>query len=249
MDLILMELGKNTDFVAYTPQEESSWTFYIAGNARKASETYEEILEITKKLFKIFKGFYIPTKIEYSLLTFSEDLSSSEIFNDKPSGGTKKIIQSMDGVHFKNFCEDVQTISIPESKVKHIHGIKIDSGKTKFILNGIDDYVNKNSEYYRGWNYDRIRERPPIRDPLWIVITHSSLKNQNQRVNPDDPAFYEIVFWTRTDIWFEETDIGLKNRNRLGEVLKKIYENFEVADTLFMSDWFSEDQLKNVIFG
>lgn len=64
-----------------------------------------------------------------------------------------------------------------------------------------------------------------------------------------DTAYYEIIFWTYTDIWFGNTEIGLANRDRLRNVLKKVYEKFDVVDTLFLSDWFSEKELKDVVFG
>lgn len=249
MDVINME--KNIDFVAYRPQDTSSWGFLIVGKAKKISEISDEILGITKKVFDITKGFFIPTKIKYDMLFFSDDLSASEVFElIKPSSIIQREIVSDTGISHHKFLEEVRSNETFKDKIKYIRRIEIDEGKTKFVLKGKDEYIDRNSkELYAGWRFDEISDRQPTSDPIRIDISHSSLKGENQHVESADPAYYDIVFWTDTDIWFEKTEIGLANRNRLRGALKKVYENFDVVHTLFLSDGFSEKALKDVIFG
>lgn len=244
-------MQKNIDFVAYMPQRESSWTFHIAGKVKKTSEILDEILEITRKVFDISKGFFIPTKIKYDLLFFSDDLSASEVFElIKPSSIIQREMISDKGISYHKFMEEVRSNETFKDKIKYLRRIDIHNVKTKFVLKGKDEYIDRNSKgLYATWGYDEILNEPPTSDPIRIDISHSSSKGGNQHVENADPAYYEIVFWTDTDIWFEKTEIGLANRKRLGNVLKKVYESFDVVDTLFLSDWFSEKELKEVVFG
>lgn len=243
-------LQKNVDFVAYRPQDESSWSFTIAGKAKKTSEILDEILEITRKVFDINKGFFIPTKIECVLLTFSDDLSASGVFGLEHLNIIRKEIKSDKGISYHKFLQDIQNIETTKDEIKYLRRIEIDEGKTKFVLKGKDEYVDRNSKgLYAGWRFDEISDRQPTSDPIRIDIYHNYLKGENQHVESADPAYYDIVFWTETDIWFEKTEIGLVNRKRLGNVLKKVYENFDVIHTLFLSDGFSEKELKDVVFG
>ncbi|KCZ72633.1 hypothetical protein ANME2D_01064 [Candidatus Methanoperedens nitroreducens] len=244
-------MQKNIDFVAYMPQETSSWGFIIAGKARKTSEIFNEILEITRKVFDISKGFFIPTKIEYGLVTFSEDILANRLFEHKikPLGILRRQIQSDKGISYHKFLEEIHSNETFKDKIKYIGDIDIHNGKTKFVLKRKDEYIDRNSKgLYATWGYDEILDEPPTSDPIMIDISHSSLKGENQHVESADPAYYNIVFRTDTDIWFEKTEIGLANRNRLRGVLKKVYENFDVVYTLFLSDWFSEKELKEVVF-
>lgn len=244
------DMQKNIDFVAYMPQKESSWGFHIVGKAKKTSEILDEILEITRKVFDINKGFLIPTKIEDGLLTFSEDCSASGVFGHDPLEKIPMGIKSNKGISYHEFLSNIQNIETPKDGIKYIRRIEIDEGKTKFVLKENDEYIDRNSKgLYVGWRFDKISDRKPTSDPIRIDIFHSSSKGENQHVESTDPAYYQIIFWTETDIWFENTKIGLANRNRLRDVLKEVYDSFNVVDTLFMSDWFSEDKLKDIVFG
>lgn len=238
-----MELQKNNEFVAYIPNLDCLWVFYIAGKAEKVSETYEEILVIMKKLLDLLHEFYIPTKIEYSLLTFPEDVESGKTFDFRPSGGTSRTIQSTEGISFQKLMEDIQSIDFSPDEIKNIRIIDIISGITRVSLNGNEKYIDKNSrELYKLWHYDEIVEEQPTIDLFDINIRHC---RPEKGIN----TVYSIAFWTHTDIWFEENEIGLKNRTRLRYVFKKLYENFDVIDTHFDSNKFGEQKTKDVAFG
>ena len=95
----------------------------------------------------------------------------------------------------------------------------------------------------------QVMDSLPLDDPFWITISHDSSKGENKRVESSDPAYYRIVFRTWANIWFENTDIGLINRDRLRTVLRKLYDNFDVVYLFVFSDRFSDEKLKNVVFG
>lgn len=236
-------MEKNRDFVAFIPSLDCIWEFYITGKAEKLSETCDEIIEVVETLFAILQGFYIPTKIEYNLLTFPKDVPAGETFNSKPSGGTTRIIQSIEGISFQKLKEDVQSIVLPRDGIKNIRGIEIKSGKTKVSLNGKDSYIDRNSkEHYKWCLHDEIIEEQPIRDLFEIDIRHCKPENGVDTI-------YAISFWTYTDIWFEDTEIGLKNRNQLGLIFKRLYESFNVIGLFFDSNKFDDNKMKNIVFG
>ncbi len=172
------------------------------------------------------------------------------MFELKPLDKIPWEIKSDKGISYHEFLSNIHSIETPKDRIKYIRQIRIDEGKTKFTIKGKDEYIDRNSKgLYAGWRFDEISDRQPEFDPIRIDISHNHLKGKDQHVESVDPAYFEIIFWTYTDIWFENTEIGLANRDRLGNVLKKVYEKFDVCDTLFLSDWFSEKELKEVIFG
>jgi hypothetical protein len=252
---------KNIDFVAYVPQYESSWTFTIRGNAIKLSEILNEILDITEKVLDVSKGFFIPTKIEYSLFTYSEDFPANIIFslsssNIKRSEFFERKVESETGISYKKFSNDVWSIEIPINTVRYIRRIDMHEGKTRFVLEGKDEFIDRHSkglyappDYKEDSSLQQVLESQAGMDPLMMDISHSSLKGPNLHVESSNPAYYKIVFRTWTDIWFENTEIGRANRNRLRNTLKRVYNSFDVIDTLFISGGFSEEDLKEVVFG
>lgn len=257
-------MEKNIDFVAFRPQEDTSWTFYIKGKAKTISEVYHEILGITEKVLEFNEGFFVPTKIEYNVLTYSEDLPANRLFafadrlcgfKIKPLDRIHRDLESDMGISYHELEMDVQSIETPKDVVREIRRIEID-GKTKFVLKGRDGYIDMGSKgLYASDNYKKVISLQEVLDsqtgmnPLTIDIYHDSLKGHNEYVNLADPAYYQIVFRANTDMWFENTEIGLANRNRLRNVLRKVYDNFDVVFTLFLSDRFSEERLKDVVFG
>ena len=195
------------------------------------------------KVFDILHEFYTPTKIEYSLLTFSKDVASGETFDFRPSGGTSRTIQSTEGISFQKLMEDIENINLPQDGIKNIRIIDIVSGKTNVFLNGKDSYIDRNSrDLYKCWDYDKIYNGCPTSDLFSINIHHTTPRKSVDTI-------YEIIFWTHTDIWFEDTEIGLINRNRLRDIFKMLYDTFDVVDTFFDSSMFDDTKMKNIVFG
>lgn len=242
-------MKKNVDFVAYMPQRESSWGFIIKGNAHELSEVYYETLDITKILFNIINDFFIPTNIEYRG-NESKNMSLNDYFNYFKNNYKsikffdKKIIFES-GITYEEFLKDINNIKFSNDRVIIINRIGI-SGKTKFILMNNDIYIDNHTsrELYAGWDDEEGLLVGSTFDPLTINIFHSSTKDKNSNT-----AYYDIVFRSYTDMWFERSEFGLANRNRLRSVFNSIYNNFNVTDLYLHGNMLPDDWLKNVVFG
>ncbi|ETA67554.1 hypothetical protein MettiDRAFT_0981 [Methanolobus tindarius DSM 2278] len=220
----------------------------------------DEILAITEKVLEAGKDFFIPTMIEYNLRTYSKDFPANDVFSSsevhtKCLNFLERKLESEEGLSFQDFKEDVQSVKSLDLVGGEIRRIEI-SGKTRFNLKGKDMYIDCSSTgLYAYPNYEEVLspqqvvDSLPSSNPFEITISHDGLKNKNQHVESSDPAFYKILFWTWTNIWFEGTEIGLTNRNRLRNFLRKMYENFDVVFTSHIADRYSEEQLNDIVFG
>ena len=247
-------MQKNVDFVAYAPQAESSWGFYIPGKAKKASEVCDEILRVTARLLEISEGFFLPTGLEYSLYSLPDDLLANDTFSSagfdvRKLDSTQKCVGPTGGFSYARLAEDARCSSSAAGSSKYIRRIEIE-GKTRFTLKDRDLYVDKNSleVYLSGSNPEKSASLPNF-NPVWIDLIHSSSKSQTQEVERADPAYYQLIVWTYTDMWFDNTAIGRCNCYRLRHFLNGIVETFHVTDYLFMSDRYSEEALKDLVFG
>ncbi len=244
----------NVDFVRYGLKVDTNWEFTIAGEANSASEEFHEILDMTKKIFNITNGFYKPTEIAYNLFVYSEDMPVYELLEldsnyevkKKPLEEFKRVIHSDDEIFFEDLIQDIKKINIKRGVISS-RGISLCKGKTKFILKGIDEYIDRKSRNLYGIAMDdNISDLVPPEDPIKIRISQTRL-TEHGLIKNTDPAYYDIHIDTWTDIWFEDSAIGLANRNRLKKVLKNINDSFDVTDVLFVSDSYSSDWLKDAI--
>jgi hypothetical protein len=224
-------MEENVDYVLYTPSLDSNWSFHISGKAKKISDEYIEILDIVKKIFIINEDFFIPTKIRYTVAVFNNDgpVNSTIIHprTIKPSAVFARDIKSENGFSFNDFYNDVFSIQVPENSVKYIWMIEME-GKVKFFFKGHDLFIDENSPTYL---YRHPRLDGPCGNPMTIRVKHSGLKVGNRYIDITDHAFYNIVYWAETDIWYENTEYGIKNKERLLNVFNKIKENYKVIDT------------------
>lgn len=139
--------------------------------------------------------------------------------------------------------EDAQLVEISPDNIRYIRVLDIECGKTNFYLKSRESYIDRSSkDVYKECSYDEIIEEQPRSDPFRAEIYHEKSMNGNNTV-------YKIRFWTHTDIWFEDTEIGKINRNRLRDIFKMLYDTFDVVDTFFDSNMFDDTKMKNVVFG
>ena len=243
-------MDKNIDFVAYFPQKMSIWRFVVAGKARQLSEVYDETLAVSKTVLDACEGFFIPTEADYSLRIYPEDMPANGYYlqHIQPLHLERKDIQLKNGIVYTDLIKDIQSAETGKDIVKNIGQLRFLAGKTKFILKANEKYLDRHSELYLTWDYDEVSSEPPSDDPILLEIQQSMSKDRGESVTITDHAYYDIVFRTFTDIWFENTEIGVLNRDRLRHVFKTILEKYEVVDTSFFSDWFSEEKLKNIAF-
>lgn len=144
-------------------------------------------------------------------------------------------IESHNGFSYTDFVGDVQSVKIPESSIRYIWQIEM-SGKVKFVLKGKEAYVDEDSpkDLYAQYENNERQIDLLTSNPMQTVIEHSNLKSQSQNVDASDAAFYEIIFRSETNIWYEDTEIGLANRKRLQNLFRNIHDNFEVVSTTFL---------------
>lgn len=167
----------------------------------------------------------------------------------------EKTVKDDCGVSFEEFRGELLCMPAPDGAVKMFRRITL-SGKTRFVLKEADVFIDENFRglYTASGSADyltpqEVFDSPHPDNPLQIAIQRSQSKSHDQRVEDDDPAYYQVLFFTYTDMWFERTAIGSANRNRLRDVFGKLFKEFEVVATSFTADGIPEEYLENVVFG
>jgi hypothetical protein len=99
-------------------------------------------------------------------------------------------------------------------------------------------------------NIEKILDSSSLLDPVWIEIDHISTDFIGKNyLKGYDRAYYKISFWSYVDIWFEETEIGKINQNRLIKIFQKLNQSLNVIGRSCSSDYYPEEKLKEIFIG
>lgn len=226
----------NIDYVAWNTKDAVNWTYAIRTESTSAAALYDETKEKLETLFSFFGSFIVPTEVEYWIGTVPNGSSPEEAVDRNNT--TKCVLQS-DGVTFDDVVRDIESTSISSDHVPYLSKFDVKDAKTKLFLRDGDVYVdNTTPEYYKMWSRGEVvSENPPHHPAVEISFEHTNRALVDSHYSQIDG---ETAFGLRTGsycfIWFEDTPVGLVNRNRLGQFLKEICHSFDCTDARFTSE-------------
>lgn len=230
-------MARNVDVLACNRRREGSWTFTILGSSKMVSEAFGEMIEVTGKLLDITERFFIPTKIDYGAATYSHDFPANDMHKNNQNRlctFNRDIIDN-NGVSADRFKGDMVYVKCDENNIRGMVRISI-KGKTNIILKGGEVYIDEYSSVDICAFFD-IDDNPedtvPECHPLRLDVMQHFGGVEGLAREYWDRACYDITFWTETDIWYEESEIGRANRERLKGVFDKIREGFKVVGTFY----------------
>ena len=87
-------------------------------------------------------------------------------------------------------------------------------------------------ERYKLWSRtdEALLESEPYSGPLLINIRHRSTGEKSE---------YNIRIGTMADTWFQQTEIGERDRERLGAFLRRVSDSFDLIETDYESNMYA----------
>lgn len=221
-----MESGKNESFVANRGDIETAWVFKAFSDAGPSGNV-EESLSLCEQLFAAFDGLVFPTRLEYVLWVAGTDSDEKVPIADE--------IESVGGITSDELVAEFQSHEGSEGGT--FRRLTIDGTRTRIDLVDGEHLIDLTSDRYRSWTDDGIGDQPPAEDPFKIEVFYNE--------GPGDaPNYYQIVVRTYTDIWFEDTEVGERNRKRLATALDSLYGRIDAKSAELDSRFISERALK-----
>lgn len=221
-----MSSGKNESFVANRGDIETKWIFEKLSDDNSTANV-REFLSVLNHLFNALDGFVYPTNIEYVLWVLGSN-------SDEPVPVTGEI-ESPDGITASELTAEIQGHS--ETGAGTVRRLTINENKTRIKLDDGEYLIDTCSNQYRTWMDGDVLEQPPAEDLLNIDIFYAN-KSDNE------PHNYQIIIKTYTDIWFEDTKIGERNRERLTDALDQFCDAIDVDQVDFESRLVSKQALR-----
>lgn len=232
---------RNRDHVAiYTSRETLYWAFVIPSEATTCSEQAAEMVDRCTELFESFRDFVRPRELTYPIHVFPDGhtLPASAKSGERVDT-LERHLRNEDGITAEEFLDSTKT---EQSGARWIPIVEFDRLAVKVHLTAGEVYADREHhcvEYAAGEPLDRA----PTWDPLKVSLAH----HPNQSHPSIDTDFVtSVTLAPRTDIWFEDTDIGAANRRELTAFFERVEQTLPVATVDRTSDWYPIEDLKTV---
>lgn len=222
-------MDRNEDVLAYAPGFDCDWVFVTPLSGSSLDEQHLEFLRIVESVLNAGRGFIRPVGVTYAV-TWYDDPSIKSIFDADPIDVTRKTIETDSVLSIGEITEHIDALE-PQAESQVISVIEIDQTEVKITLRDGDHYISRETPArYKRWHLGQILDKAPTWNPIEITIQQGSAEDETC------PAVCEIIIRTKTDIWFENTDLGIENRQRLGRFLRTIKRQLPIVDGWFDSN-------------
>ena len=226
----MIENSKNQSFVANRVNIDTMWIFKVRSDA-EPSTNVEEAISLVGNIFISFDDFIFPTSTEYVLWVPQSGLSENV-----PATGE---IESSNGITADELITELRRQT--GDGIGTFRRLTIDGNLTRIFLEDGEHLIDSTSNRYQQWARDGILEQPPAEDIFRIDVFYSDSSGEKY-------GSYQIVVRTYTDIWFEETEIGERNRERLAVALDRLFDTIDADSVQFESRIISDHDLNQSSF-
>lgn len=208
------------------------WWFEIRSDVDSCAGAMEETKHLCEKLFDAFEDFITPITVDYYILCYEEATRNPyRSDSDDYSEQIDRTISNGNGLDFSDFVNSIPNNLTGDCRIS---GIKFTQANVQVVL---QDGVYSLGEHKHSSN----REFQPHTDPLRINLLHLP----NKDISGQYPnGHYRISISARTNIWFEESDIGQKNRDILGSFFDRLVNGLPVTRILYEVPGQSRQEVK-----
>ena len=235
-----MTKEKNVEFITCR-KLAGTWKFTIRTSATRVADTVDEFGSVSGALLDALTPLCRITNCGFNVKVFdeNEDFFEALRLNVEERNGFRETVQCDDGIQAAKLRDRFQNISIQHGHVLLTY-FTTEEINVRLRLGSKDRYIRKSdTEFYKRQVHDDIIDKEPNYLPLEVNVRyHLGYDEHSNRV----PRL-GILFRSRSDIWFAETEQGAVNRQRLASVLQTVYEEFDVVWASFSSEITTKDTL------
>lgn len=234
---------KNHSFVAIDPQLECSWKYVLPAKSEYASGTVREMPSISLQVFELIEDFVHPLHMTHAIGTSSTNYQTATLFDSGTATSldvSRESIRDDTGISYSDFAQRINKYQVDKGRTKVLTLIILDKTRAKIRLKDGDHYISRSSKEAKIWR-NKVVQGDLMNDPLSIELRFNRPRGKSSE------ACYLLTVSTATDIWFEDTEFGRTNRERLSRLLRGLYENLEVLNVEVDSNRFEEAELQALV--
>lgn len=231
-----------TDYLEANLDENTYWRFMIDSTAKTCNHQSEEVFQHLERLFDAFNDFIIPTEMSVNCRLMTENLGISDCLSQAKSAPFKshtfEVEQCDNTTHIEEDIDNSHNNSL------YIPLFQIDQHKVKVELDSGTHYLDLESPRYRYPEQFTSSQENPLYEPVkpWSFF-HSDWERGVEKGHPFSYTFRVSV---HSDIWFQETDLGRRNRKNLAKFLQDVETNLPVFSVERKAGYQSIEKLEQI---
>jgi len=213
---------QNIDHVAICQERYWGWRFVLGSDPRDIRDVAMEVADISKELFECSDGYIRPLRINLAENIQPEDRSLEEMFAASPRdriGTRQHDLSASEGVALPHL---LALIEADAEHQRYVGSLSIEHVSVKFRLATGDEWVDREN-YSAMYSAGVERDFEPHHDPIQIKIHHG--EDTSDHSSKDYVFYLEVKL--RSSIWFEDTEIGRINADRLVAFLSCLEDHLE----------------------
>lgn len=222
--------AKNETHVVYDPNLSCYWSFYFPAESQTFSEQFTESVDIMKRLYSIYESFAEPTQATLESRGYEDDRLVSDRDQDRNLQSwideTDLRVRSSTSLEWTDIQTQFSSIPSINEGITTLRRAGL-TGRFEVNLHS-ERYIGRDSDRYVTWSEGERYDTDPQHDPVTVKL-------QFNRIEGLEP--YHIMVETHTDLWFESTQLGRTNRERLQTFLHRIDKEFQISEIRHESNW------------
>jgi len=234
---------KNKDFVAVHPEHACSWSFGVGTNASSISSATKEIFDVFETVTESIEHIIRPKEIEYSVADYPSNFNILDIVPPKADKPPKSIQRrQISNEEFSDY--NINQEGTKFGSTEFVRDIDVIESEYYIFLSGFEGWIQDNSDRIRIFHHEEVDTVDLDVNLFSISIMHyPSTGNMNNRFE----TIYDINLQTATNLWFESTEFGEKNRTHLANAIQNITSKFSIVDLQVESNTQSEERLLEIV--
>lgn len=228
---------KNQTHVAIDPDQATSWSFIVPSDAETADDQFEEAAALAREVLDASEEFLRPQRLVATRRAFGEE---HEFPFEKvvPQATDRVPIEPEGTVAPDDVDADDLDVDLPALL------LKVESDRTEVQVELADGtrYLDRTEDVvpYRD---GEAQDREPNRDPLSVSVSHAEA---GSRLDTDAEHIYNVSVSPHATIWFESSELGEANRERLVAYLERLDDALDSIHVRRTSNRYEESELSEI---
>lgn len=236
---------KNERVLAANKHLDGTWILRFPPSAQSVSQQMPDFISFTEAVLAELTEIYLPERGSVTIEGFRDDLPADHLsptVNEPDESETLSIQTNDPPITIEDIRERVESVDFLDTHHPRISRIEFESGSTEIYLDGELRRISEDSEeIYRTYSVtegDFVGS--PYADPLKVTLRHVS----RDFLEPPKNSEYTVMIETETDVWFEDTEVGRINRERIASVFRTLVDELDAHEYYFGSELYWQSQFE-----
>jgi hypothetical protein len=237
-----MSTGIDERFVGIDPNAGGHWSFIVRSESDRIADVIPEFVTLYTRAVAACESVFRPVEVEYALRRYTSDGPVSVATNPDPDADPAFL-----GSDRRRRTDESSVTTLPtefdEDGVAYLGTVEVVRARTRVSLAEFDGWIDRTDRgRLKQLRSGEVIDAIPDADPLALRVVHRDGSGV-----PGVETAYKFSFDTQTDLWFRDTAVGRRNRQRLADCFARLVEALPVVEVWTDSEVHGEATMRSVL--